>query len=63
LLLADTPADFAAGVVALLRTPERRVELGRVARAFVEQQYDWRVIVPRVEVAYRTKQPPVSTGG
>jgi sugar transferase (PEP-CTERM/EpsH1 system associated) len=63
LLLADTPADFAAAVVALLRAPERRVELGRVARAFVEQQYDWRAIVPRVEAVYRTKQPPVQTGG
>ena len=52
LLLADTPADFAATVVALLRAPERRAELGRTARAFVEQRYDWRVIVPRVEVVY-----------
>jgi len=55
LLLADTPADFAAAVVALLRAPERRAELGRVARAFVEQRYDWRVIVPRVEAAYELK--------
>ena len=53
LLLADTPADFAAAVVSLLRAPERRAELGRVARAFVEQRYDWRVIVPRVEAVYR----------
>ena len=52
LLLADTPADFAAAVVALLRAPERRAELVRAARAFVEQRYDWRVIVPRVEAAY-----------
>ena len=52
LLLADTPADFAATVVALLRAPERRAELGRTARAFVEQRYDWRVIVPRVEMVY-----------
>ncbi len=52
LLLADAPADFAAAVVALLRAPERRAELGRAARAFVEQQYDWRAIVPRVEAVY-----------
>ncbi len=52
LLLADTPSDFAAAVVALLRAPERRAELGRVARTFVEQQYDWRAIVPRVEAIY-----------
>jgi glycosyltransferase involved in cell wall biosynthesis len=52
LLLADTPADFAAAVVGLLRAPERRAELGRTARAFVEQRYDWRVIVPQVEAVY-----------
>jgi len=54
LLLADTPADFAAAVVALLRMPERGAVLGQAARTFVEQQYDWRVIVPRVEAAYRS---------
>jgi len=54
LLLADTPADFAAVVVALLRMPERGAALGQAARTFVEQQYDWRVIVPRVEEAYRS---------
>ncbi len=67
LLLADTPADFAAAVVTLLRTPERRVELGQAARAFVERWYDWRTIVPRVEAVYlrthQTKRPPVQTGG
>jgi glycosyltransferase involved in cell wall biosynthesis len=52
LSLADTPTDFAASVVALLRAPERRAELGQVARTFVEQQYDWRAIVPRVETVY-----------
>ena len=58
LLLADTPADFAAAVVALLRAPERRAELGRAARAFVEQRYDWRVIVPRVETVYEANPKP-----
>ena len=58
LLLADTPADFAAAVVALLRAPERRAALGRVARTFVEQRYDWRVIVPRVEAVYEANPKP-----
>jgi sugar transferase (PEP-CTERM/EpsH1 system associated) len=53
LLLADTPADFTAAVVTLLRSPERRAELGQTARAFVDRLYDWRVIVPRVETVYR----------
>jgi sugar transferase (PEP-CTERM/EpsH1 system associated) len=53
MLLADTPSDFAAAVVSLLRTPERRAELGQIARAFVERRYDWSVIVPQVEAAYK----------
>jgi sugar transferase (PEP-CTERM/EpsH1 system associated) len=52
LLLADTPEDFATTVLALLRAPERRTELGRAGRRFVEQQYDWRAIVPRLEAVY-----------
>ena len=49
LWLADSPADFAAAVLALLRSPQRRVELGKAARAFVERRYDWRIIAPRLE--------------
>jgi glycosyltransferase involved in cell wall biosynthesis len=52
LLLTDAPVDFAAAVVALLRSSERRTELGRAGWTFVEQHYDWRVIVPLVEAAY-----------
>lgn len=52
LLLADAPADFAAAVISLLDAPERRAELGRAARAFVEGRYDWRAIVPLVEAVY-----------
>ncbi|RLC91060.1 MAG: glycosyl transferase family 1 [Chloroflexi bacterium] len=52
MLLADTPFDFAAEVVGLLRAPEQGAELGRAGRAFVEERYDWRVIVPKVEAVY-----------
>ena len=52
LLVADTPADFAAAVVSLLHSPERRAELARAGRAFVERRYDWGVIVPQVEAVY-----------
>lgn len=53
LILADTPSQFAEGVITLLRSETRRVELAQAGRAFVEEQYDWRVIVPRVEEVYR----------
>ena len=52
LLLADTPAEFAEAVVDLLGAPERRAGLGQACRAFVEERYDWRVIVPQVEAIY-----------
>jgi glycosyltransferase involved in cell wall biosynthesis len=52
LMLTDAPDEFAAAVVDLLREPRRREALGQTARAFVEQKYDWRAIVPIVEAAY-----------
>jgi len=52
LLLADSPSDFAEAVVGLLQNRPRRLELGRVARAFVEERYDWGVIVPQLETVY-----------
>jgi sugar transferase (PEP-CTERM/EpsH1 system associated) len=53
LLVADTPADFAAAVLTLLRDPERRQRLGRAARRFAGSRYDWRIIVPKLEKAYQ----------
>jgi glycosyltransferase involved in cell wall biosynthesis len=41
LLRADTPATFAAAVVALLRNKSRRDSLGRNGRSLVEQQFAW----------------------
>lgn len=52
LLLADEPTAFAEAVVSLLRDPQRRVYLGRAARAFVQTRYDWRVLIPQLESVY-----------
>ncbi|MFZ0546482.1 MAG: glycosyltransferase [Candidatus Promineifilaceae bacterium] len=52
LLLADDPVQFAESVLALLEAGERREELGKKAAEFAEQ-YDWRVIVPAFEEAYK----------
>ncbi len=52
LVIADSAEEFAQAVVALLRDPARRAEMGRVACAFVAARYDWRAIIPRLESIY-----------
>jgi glycosyltransferase involved in cell wall biosynthesis len=54
LVIADTPAEFAAAVLALLRDPERRARMARAARRFAGSRYDWRIIVPKLERVYET---------
>jgi len=51
-IVADDPAAFAAGVVALLRDPLRRAVLGAQARDFAVSRYDWSRIVPLLKQAY-----------
>ena len=52
LSVADTPEEFAQQVIELLDDASRRERLGRAARRFVEERYDWRLIVPRLEQIY-----------
>jgi len=52
LAIADTPAEFASTVLALLGDPDRRERLGQAARRFAGSRYDWSVIVPRLESVY-----------
>jgi sugar transferase (PEP-CTERM/EpsH1 system associated) len=56
LSLADTPADFAQRVIELLDDTSRRQRLGQAARRFVEERYDWRLIVPKLEQVYEAQQ-------
>lgn len=41
LLVADSPAAFAAAIAELLRQPAQREAMGQAARRFVEQTYGW----------------------
>jgi len=52
LAIADTPEEFAAAVLALLRDPGRRLRMGNTARQYASSRYDWRMIVPRLEQVY-----------
>jgi hypothetical protein len=49
LLVADTPADFAARVVQLLRHPAEAAALGRRGRQRVEEAYGWDACVRPLE--------------
>jgi glycosyltransferase involved in cell wall biosynthesis len=55
LSLADTPEEFAQRVIELLDDASRRERLGQAARRFVEKQYDWRLIVPKLERVYERR--------
>ena len=52
LCIADAPTEFAQRVIELLDDASRRERLGRAARRFVEERYDWRLIVPKLEQIY-----------
>lgn len=52
LLLADDAAAFADAVVTLLHNQEQRDHLSLAGRRLVEQQYDWTLVVRRLEQAY-----------
>lgn len=51
---ADEAASFAAATVALLRDPARRASQGDAGRRFVEANYGWRAITPRLRAVYDT---------
>ncbi len=52
LWLADTPEGFANAVLVLLSEPARAKALGQAGLAFVRAQYDWSIIIPRLEELY-----------
>lgn len=53
LIIADTPQAFAGAVVALLRSPGRRHELGMSGRDFVRSKFSWSGIISRFEDVYQ----------
>lgn len=52
LLIADTPHDFSAAVIRLIRDTSLSKSLGEAARQLAIAEYDWRHIGPRMEEAY-----------
>jgi glycosyltransferase involved in cell wall biosynthesis len=63
IVIADSPAEFAAAVAQLLGDPERRAALSRNGRSAVEARYDWRMIGRQLDdfiAAAGTRQVPVA---
>ncbi len=54
LLVADTPTEFAAAVVRLLRDSTLREFLIQNGRRLAEEKYDWQVVLPRLESVYQS---------
>jgi sugar transferase (PEP-CTERM/EpsH1 system associated) len=52
LVQANTAKEFAQAVINLHKNPEKAAELGRNARAFVQANYDWRVLLPQLKKVY-----------
>jgi GT2 family glycosyltransferase/glycosyltransferase involved in cell wall biosynthesis len=52
LMLADSPAAFAAACVQLLHKPDQAQALAASARRLVETRYDWPVVMAKLERVY-----------
>lgn len=48
LLLADSPAEFAASVIETIRNESLREQLGEQARRFVELEHDWQPLLQKL---------------
>ena len=54
LLVADTPSEFAAAIVRLLKDSTLRAPLIQNGRRLAEEKYDWQVVLPRLESVYQS---------
>ncbi|MBU2567169.1 MAG: glycosyltransferase [Elusimicrobia bacterium] len=53
IIITDTPGEFAAETVKLLKNARRRKGIAVNARGLVERKYDWRAIAKRLAEIYR----------
>ncbi|GAB4333704.1 MAG: glycosyltransferase [Phototrophicales bacterium] len=52
--IADDAQSFAEAIITLLNTPQKRAELGEIAKKQVTDIYDWSVLIPRLLAIYDT---------
>jgi glycosyltransferase involved in cell wall biosynthesis len=53
IVIADTEATFAEGVIRLLADEKKRATLGEKAQAVVRERYDWSALIPCLIDIYR----------
>jgi glycosyltransferase involved in cell wall biosynthesis len=53
IIIADDETSMADAIVTLLQASARREALGEMARAFVQEHYDWSVLIPRLLAIYK----------
>jgi glycosyltransferase involved in cell wall biosynthesis len=52
IMVAGNPVEFADKMIALLESPELRVEVGNAGRKYVERNHDWAVIAAQLAEVY-----------
>ncbi|HEY9075454.1 MAG TPA: glycosyltransferase [Anaerolineaceae bacterium] len=55
--LAESPSDFAEGILDLLRDEALRKRLGNNARMYIEQHHSWQTAVDKYVKIFRKKKP------
>jgi glycosyltransferase involved in cell wall biosynthesis len=56
MLIVDTPDDIANTVIRLLNSPSMRTQIGMTAQKYVQNHYDWSVLIPKLLDAYEAIQ-------
>ena len=62
MLMARTPAEFAAAVLTLLKDPALREKLGKSARELVITRYSWDNLLPTLDSIYKPERGKKSSG-
>jgi polysaccharide biosynthesis protein PslH len=55
--VADTTEEFARAVVMLMRNPDLQETLAARGRRLAETQYDWQVVLKKMDSVYREIDP------
>lgn len=52
MIIVDNPDEIAENIIRLLDSPDTRTQLGAAAQKYVQNHYDWSVLIPNLLTAY-----------